>query len=469
MKKRIYIVDDEPKIGELFVNVLNRDGYDAQSFVSPQALLELVDRNESPDLILTDLMMPEMNGIELIESLQSKEKMLPVIIMTAHSSIQTAVDAMRHGAFHYLQKPVNLEEMRTLIGKALNMYDMKPENKVRRTKQQAKYPIEGLLGESPSIVKVREIIQTLKDVPNTTVLIRGETGTGKNLVAKTIHSNSVYNAGAFVEINCAALPDNLLEAELFGYEKGAFTDARDAKPGLLEVADSGTLFLDEIDSMSMALQAKLLSFLESRTFRRLGGVEELRVTTRIICATNAGLEESVAKKEFRRDLFYRINVVNLHLPPLRSMNKDLLEIAKSLLGHFNNEFGRSVKEFSPAASEKLCKHTWPGNVRQLRNVVERVLILSRDSNNSVVTVEELPLDRDVGESGDGMGVSADFVGLSLRDAREQVERDYLTLQITRFDGNISRTAEFIGMERSALHRKLKALGVNASASRTETR
>ncbi len=450
MKKRIYIVDDEPKIGELFVNVLNRDGYDAQSFVSPQALLERVEQQEDPDLILTDLMMPEMNGIELIESLQTRQKLLPVIIMTAHSSIQTAVDAMRHGAFHYLQKPVNLEEMRTLISKALNMYDMKPENKVRRTKQQAKHPISGLLGESPAIIKVRQTIETLKDVPNTTVLIRGETGTGKNLVAKTIHSNSMYNAGAFVEINCAALPDNLLEAELFGYEKGAFTDARDAKPGLLEVADGGTLFLDEIDSMSMALQAKLLSFLESRTFRRLGGVEELRVTTRIICATNAGLEESVAKKEFRRDLFYRINVVNLHLPPLRTMNKDMLAIANSLLSHFNEEFGRSVKGFNQAAQDKLCAHTWPGNVRELRNVLERAIIFS---SKEIMDAEELEIASpgDFIDWGDASGLFRFESGGTLED----LEKQYIRHILETSDSSYAEVARILGISKKTLWEKRK--------------
>ncbi|MEM8486891.1 MAG: sigma-54 dependent transcriptional regulator [Bacteroidota bacterium] len=450
MKKRIYIVDDEPKIGELFVNVLNRDGYDAQSFVSPQALLDRVEQQEGPDLILTDLMMPEMNGIELIESLQDRQKLLPVIIMTAHSSIQTAVDAMRHGAFHYLQKPVNLEEMRTLISKALNMYDMKPENKVRRTKQQAKYPISGLLGDSPAIIKVRQTIETLKDVPNTTVLIRGETGTGKNLVAKTIHSNSVYNAGAFVEINCAALPDNLLEAELFGYEKGAFTDARDAKPGLLEVADSGTLFLDEIDSMSMALQAKLLSFLESRTFRRLGGVEELRVTTRIICATNAGLEESVAKKEFRRDLFYRINVVNLHLPPLRTMNKDMLAIAESLLSHFNEEFGRSVKSFTPAAQDKLCAHTWPGNVRELRNVLERAIIFT---SKEIMDEDELEIasPSDFVDWGDASGLFRFESGGTLED----LEKQYIRHILETSDSSYAEVARVLGISKKTLWEKRK--------------
>ncbi|MFW5955240.1 MAG: sigma-54-dependent transcriptional regulator, partial [Rhodothermales bacterium] len=330
MKKKVFIVDDEPKIGSLFVTVLKRDGFEAVSFVNPALMLEQLERGDTPDLILADLMMPDLNGIELIEEIKRRNLVVPVIIMTAHSSVKTAVEAMRLGAYHYLQKPVNLEEMRALINKALTLYetrDVPVQAAPQAASHSSEYPISGILGDSVEIDTVRSIVDTLRNVPNTTVLIRGETGTGKNLVAKTIHHNSAYNAGRFMEINCAALPDNLLEAELFGYEKGAFTDARVSKPGLLELSDGGTLFLDEIDSMSVSLQAKLLSFLESRTFRRLGGVDELRVTTRILCATNAKLEERVAAKEFRKDLFYRINVVNIHLPPLRRMGSDVLSIA----------------------------------------------------------------------------------------------------------------------------------------------
>ena len=450
MKKKIYIVDDEPKIGELFVTVLNRDGYDAQSFVSPQALLDKIDQKKSPDLILTDLMMPGMNGIELIESLHLREKMLPVIIMTAHSSIQTAVDAMRLGAFHYLQKPVNLEEMRTLISKAFNMYEVRPELEVRKKKQQQKYPITGLLGESDAIAKVRDTIELLRDVPNTTVLIRGETGTGKNLVAKTIHYNSLYNAGRFVEINCAALPDNLLEAELFGYEKGAFTDARDAKQGLLEVADGGTLFLDEIDSMSLALQAKLLSFLESRIFRRLGGVEEIRVTTRILCATNAGLEEQIAKKEFRRDLFYRINVVNLMLPPLRTMGKDLLKIAESLLRHYNEDFGRTIKGFTSDATEKLVAHKWPGNVRELRNVLERAVIFAQEdeiTTSDLAMMETLEMDLSM--------MTGNHFRFESGGTLEELECAYIRHILDANDVSYAEVARILGISKKTLWEKRK--------------
>ncbi|HLA64733.1 MAG TPA: sigma-54 dependent transcriptional regulator, partial [Rhodothermales bacterium] len=331
-QKRIYIVDDDPKIGELFATVLQRDGYAARSFVSAVEMLERVDAGEVPDLMLTDLMMPEMTGIQLLEEVKGRGLALPIIIMTAHSSVQTAVDAMRLGAFHYLQKPVNLEEMRALLAKALDLYADRVELREIKAERKKKHSVSKVIGVSDGVRRVRDTIEMLKDVPNTIVLIRGETGTGKNLVAQTVHYASRWAAARFVEINCAALPDNLLESELFGYEKGAFTDARAAKPGLLEIADGGTLFLDEIDSMSLTLQSKLLSFLESRSFRRLGGTDDLKVTTRILCATNAVLEEAVAEKRFRKDLFFRINVVSIDLPPLRAMGADVLTIANSIAG-----------------------------------------------------------------------------------------------------------------------------------------
>ncbi len=317
MSKRIFVVDDEPKIGNLFSNVLERDGYDVDAFVNPNSLLEALDEDSGePDVVVTDMIMPQMDGVELMEHLDERDLDVPIIIMTAHSSVQTAVEAMRQGAFHYLEKPVNLEEMRALLEKAIELYGAQQELKQIKTEKQKQYPIEGILGESDPVVEVRETLETLCNASNTTVLFTGETGTGKNLAAQTLHYNSPRAEEAFTDIDCASLPDNLLEAELFGYEEGAFTDARDSKEGLIEVADGGTLFLDEIDSMSLALQAKLLSFLESREFRRLGGVEDKSADVRILCATNSDLEKSVQEDEFRKDLFFRINVVNVKMPPM---------------------------------------------------------------------------------------------------------------------------------------------------------
>lgn len=376
-QKRIFIVDDDSKIGELFATVLGRDGYATRGFTSGEALLAALDEGTAPDLVLTDLMMPDVSGMDLLAALRDRGLTLPVIVMTAHSSVQTAVEAMRLGAFHYLQKPVNLEEMRALLAKALDLYADKAElQEIKRERKQKNAPSR-ILGDSDEVRRVRETIETLKDIPNTIVLVRGETGTGKNLVAQSLHYASRWAAGRFLEINCAALPDNLLESEMFGYEKGAFTDARAAKPGLLEIADGGTLFLDEIDSMSLPLQAKLLSFLESRQFRRLGGTDDIKVSTRIVCATNADLQARVAEKAFRKDLLYRIDVVSVELPPLRRMGRDAVAIATKVAGGFAAEFAKPFEGFTAEAEAKLVAHPWPGNVRELRNVLERALIFAR--------------------------------------------------------------------------------------------
>lgn len=452
MDKSIFVVDDEPKIGNLFSNVLERDGYEVEAFLNPVSMLDaLDDGTEAPDVVVADMMMPEMNGVELLETLQEQELDVPVIIMTAHSSVQTAVEAMRQGAFHYLQKPVNLEEMRALLEKAIELYGAQQELKEIKTQQQQEYPIDGILGQSDAIVRVRETLETLCSASNTTVLFSGETGTGKNLAAKTLHYNSPRAQKPFTDINCAALPDNLLEAELFGYEEGAFTDARDSKEGLIEVADQGTLFLDEIDSMSMALQAKLLSFLESRQFRRLGGVEDLTADVRILCATNSNLEESVQEETFRKDLFYRINVVNVKLPPLRHMGDDVMLIARHMVKEFNREFGTDVRGFTEEAEDKLRDHMWPGNVRELRNVLERAMIFTDDD---LIGGEDLTL-APPGRLDDVQATEGAFQ-FPLGRALEDVEKAYIrrTLE-TRTDDSYADIADDLGISKKTLWDKRK--------------
>jgi len=452
MSKRIFVVDDEPKIGNLFSNVLERDGYDVSAFVNPKSLLEALDEgDEDPDVVVADMIMPEMDGVELMEELQERELDVPIIIMTAHSSVQTAVEAMRQGAFHYLEKPVNLEEMRALLEKAIELYGAQQELQQIKTEKQKQYPIEGILGESDAIVEARDTIRTLCNASNTTVLFTGETGTGKNLAAKTLHYNSPRAEAAFTDIDCASLPDNLLEAELFGYEEGAFTDARDSKEGLIEVADEGTLFLDEIDSMSLALQAKLLSFLESREFRRLGGVEDKTADVRVLCATNANLEQSVKEGSFRKDLFFRINVVNVKLPPLRRMGDDVLLIGKHIVSEFNREFGSDVKGFTDTAKEKLLNHTWPGNVRELRNVIERAMIFVEGDRIGADDLTLAPPERldDREPVGDGFRFA---LGRTL----EEVEKAYIrrTLE-TRTNDSYADIAEDLGISKKTLWDKRK--------------
>ena len=450
-QKRIFIVDDDPKIGELFAKVLARDGYAATGFTSAEPLLQAIDDGKTPDLVLTDLMMPDISGMELIEMLRERGLTLPVIVMTAHSSVQTAVEAMRLGAFHYLQKPVNLEEMRALLSKALDLYSDKKELQEIKQTRKKKHDVGKIIGTSDEVQTVRDTIQTLADIPNTTVLVRGETGTGKNLVAQTLHYASKWAAGRFMEINCAALPDNLLESELFGYEKGAFTDARAAKPGLLEVADGGTLFLDEIDSMSLPLQSKLLSFLESRQFRRLGGTDEIKVTTRIVCATNANLQEKVAEKEFRKDLLFRINVVALELPPLRRMGRDALAIAEKVATGFAEEFAKPFEGFTEAAEEKLVAHSWPGNVRELRNVLERAMIFAKTPTLDAADLVLLQTD-----AFDGAASDADTFRFRSGAALEELEYEYIkhTLANNR-NSSYADVAKLLGISKKTLWEKRK--------------
>ncbi|PSQ80366.1 MAG: sigma-54-dependent Fis family transcriptional regulator, partial [Bacteroidetes bacterium QS_1_65_9] len=333
---------------------------------------------------------------------------------------------------------------------------------VESAKPSSEFPISGILGESEAIEEVRGTIETLTGVPNTVVLLRGETGTGKNLVAKTIHHNSTYNAGRFMEINCAALPENLLEAELFGYEEGAFTDARESKQGLLEAADGGTLFLDEIDSMPVPLQAKLLSFLESRTFRRLGGVDEIRVTTRVLCATNSDLEQLVAEKEFRKDLFYRINVVNLHLPPLRKMGEDLFVIARSLVDEFNEELRRDVEGFTEAAREKLAEHAWPGNVRELRNVLERAMIFSETPEIEVGDLVLAPRDQLTDSAATG---GRDSFSFPAEHTLEELEQAYILHTLNHSDASYADVAEMLGISKKTLWEKRKRYNLDEQSNR----
>ena len=455
-KKRIFVVDDDPQIGKLFAKVLGRDGYETTGFTAASAALQAIDEGTVPDLLLTDLMMPDVSGMQLLEELTSRSIAIPVIVMTAHSSVQSAVDAMRMGAFHYLQKPVNLEEMRALLAKALDLYEDKKELQEIKTERKKKHSTSKIIGTSPEVGVVRETIETLKDIPNTIVLVRGETGTGKNLVAQTLHYASKWSGGRFMEINCAALPDNLLESELFGYEKGAFTDARNAKPGLLEIADGGTLFLDEIDSMSMPLQAKLLSFLESRTFRRLGGTDDIKVTTRIVCATNANLQEKVADKEFRKDLLYRINVVSIPLPPLRRMGDDVVEIARAVGGGFASEFGKPLEGFSDEARAKLLAHDWPGNVRELRNVLERALIFAK---TPVLGADDLVIQKT-----DLFDAASDEDTFRFRSGGtlEDIEYEYIKhILATHRNQSYADTARLLGISKKTLWEKRKRYNLDA--------
>ena len=379
MRKRIAIIDDDPKIGTLFSTVLQRDGYDARAFGAPQSFLDTLDQSP-PDLVLTDLQMPGLSGTELLQTLKMRGLDVPVIIMTGHSSVRSAVEAMQMGALHYLQKPINLEEMRALLARALDLYDAQQELAQIRHGERSRYAPDALLGEGAELGAVRETLRTLRSAPDTTVLITGETGTGKNLVARMLHHASARHDGRFLELHAASLPEATLEEALFGIEG--------EKTGLLEAAEGGTLFLDEVGGLSPLLQQKLTAFLETRTFRRRGGVEDVHVDTRLVCSTSTDLAARVAEGTFRHDLFYRINVVTVALPPLRRLEEDVLVLARALLERLAADRARPARGFTPESEAALRAHPWPGNVRELRNVLERALIFT---NGPLVDVRALAL------------------------------------------------------------------------------
>ena len=403
-----------------------------------------------------------MDGLSVLKYLKAIDPLLPVIVISGHGNVETAVAAIRRGAYDFIEKPFKADRLLHLVSRAIESAKLKRENETLRTHN---FSVSEWIGDSGAAQALRAHIEKVAPT-NSRVLVSGEAGVGKELCAKLIHDHSRRAGGPFVAVNAANIAPEKMERELFGEEDSS---GMPVKIGVFEQAHGGTLLLDEVGDMPLGTQSKILRVLTEQRFQRVGGGSDVKVDVRVMSSSTRDLEKAIEAAAFRKDLYYRLNVVPLSVPSLAERRDDIPDLVEYFSARIADSSGLTPRVFSKEAIAVLQSMNWPGNVRQLRNVVERVLILSRDSSEQTVSVEELPLDRSSDETGDAMGVSADFVGLSLRDAREQFERDYLTLQITRFDGNISRTAEFIGMERSALHRKLKALGVNASASRTDNR
>ncbi|MCS6989663.1 MAG: sigma-54 dependent transcriptional regulator [Chloroherpetonaceae bacterium] len=397
-RHKIFVIDDDATFCLLLDKILSRD-YDVATFTSPLEAIKRIDA-EKPDLILTDYTMPDMNGLELTRFVKENYPQLPVLVLTGYGSIESAVEVLKAGAFDYMEKSIsggastaNFTVLRSRINNAIaqarvkresERYKSENERLKRRFKQ---FRSTELIGKSDAIERVRRLIEQIAKT-DSTVLILGETGTGKNVAAELIHRQSARaSKGEFVEINCAVLPDNLLEAELFGYEKGAFTDAKETKKGLFEIANNGTIFLDEIDSTSPVVQSKLLTVLETRSFRRIGGTEPISVNVRLVCATNASLAEKVQQGKFREDLFFRINVVSFAMPPLRSLGDDIILIAEMFVRQFSEEMQKNVLGLSDDAKALLLAHHWKGNVRELRNVMERAVVFAE--NGGRVTANEI--------------------------------------------------------------------------------
>jgi two-component system, NtrC family, response regulator AtoC len=475
-KQTVYIVDDEPDQIALLTAQLERSGrFTTEGFSDPQAALEKVSQ-DPPDGIVCDLMMPETSGLDFTRLLRGTHPFLPVIIATGKGSEDDADACFAAGATDFVTKPVDPGTLIARIRKALGDA---PAMALLEETARARFDPDGIIGSHPRIDGLRGFIANVAAVPTVSALLLGESGTGKNLVARAIHARSEASAYRFVEVNCAALPANLLEAELFGYEKGAFTDARQTKKGLVEEADGGTLFLDEVGSMPLELQAKLLTFLESRLFRRVGSTKDLSVDLRIVTATNADLERQVRDREFREDLFYRLNVASHTLPPLREITSDIRELTLHFVKRAAEHFRRPVPDVEMDGIRRLEQYAWPGNIRELRNVVERTMIFSGHGplrfgpeslatpSGGTVAVTAGGADGSDPASGEGRASSNGQrapVGPGLLPVPrgltlEEVERMYIGATLEEMDGKVNETAERLGVTRKVLWNRRKKLGL----------
>jgi two-component system response regulator AtoC len=455
MKPSILIVDDDEVMRETLSDVLRKRGYEIFSVDSGNGALSLIKKSII-DLILLDMKLPDIDGLEVLKKIKEFDTEILVIMMTAYSDIQTAVSSMKSGAYDYINKPFELDELKLLIEKGLETKSL--INEVRRLHRQQKESYENshIYGVSPQIHYVKELIGMISKTHKTSVLIQGESGTGKELAANAIHYNSHRNDKPLMKINCSAIPDSLLESELFGYEKGAFTDAKNTKKGLFELADGGTVFLDEIGDMNPFLQSKILRVLENQTFMRVGGEREIKVDIRVIAATNKNLEAMVKEGLFRKDLYYRLKVMVVEMPPLRDRLEDILLLSNLFIEENNKEYNKAIKGFSDEAKKLMIQYAWPGNVRELKNVIERAMILT---DQEVITPKHLPFELKQAEKvifeNPGYEVSDPVLDLSL----EGMERIHLSKVLKRLEWNKSKASKFLGISRATLRAKIKKYNI----------
>jgi two-component system response regulator AtoC len=451
-RTRILVVDDEHLIRWSLEQNLRKQGYDILTAGTGEDALKIV-REEQPDLVLLDIQLPGISGLEVLEKIKDFDEDIVVIMVTAHGGLDTAVNAMRMGAYDYINKPFNLDEMSIVIRKALETSDLRREVVGLRSEHKKIGPPK-IIGESRHMRHVLEMMDRVAKSEASMVLIQGESGTGKELVAKWIHYESTRSDKPFVAINCAAMPATLLESELFGYEKGAFTDAKAQKKGLFEVADGGTVFLDEIGDMELGMQAKLLRFLEDRTFRRIGGSKIITVDVRIISATNKDLLKAVEEKIFRNDLYYRLQVIPLYLPPLRERKDDIMLLANYFIDSYNKEFNKHVKAISGMAEKLLIEYDWPGNIRELKNVIERAIILG---NEETLLFEHLPLEMVAKTSVPAPSTTTFKLPAEGVDI-EEVEKELIRQALEVTEWNQSKAAKLLNLGIDAFRYRMKKFG-----------
>ncbi|MEJ5376960.1 MAG: sigma-54 dependent transcriptional regulator [bacterium] len=464
---RVLIVDDEEGMREFLGILLQKEGYGVCTATSAEEALEAMER-EKFDLVITDLKMPRMSGIELLNGIKERDPDVGVILITAYASTETAVDAMKGGAFDYIAKPFDVEEMKQVVRGALKRRLKEGADRLQTMASGTRTRLGEILGVSPAMQRIFDLIPKVAPTP-TNVLITGESGTGKELVALAIHDHSLRKEGPIVTINCGGIPENLLESELFGYQKGAFTGAVSNKPGLLELAQGGTVFLDEVGELPLPLQVKLLRVVQERTFQRIGGTEPIHVDVRFICATNKNLEEEVINGRFREDLYYRINVVNIHVPPLRERKEDIPLLAEHFLKKYAQEMGKDVEGLSSYALEVLKNYHFPGNVRELENIIQRGVALEQSKLILPDSLRLASFKRRGSEEQTTREKTKDEMlgnGFNLEEWLQEQEREFILKALERAAGVKTEAARLLGISFRSLRYRLEKLGMESDKPTT---
>ena len=471
--KQLLVVDDEPNLRKVLSAQLQRDGYDVHTAEDGEQALEVL-REHHIDLVITDLKMPKLDGMELLRRVVAMDEELPVVMITAHGTVDNAVEALKTGAFDYITKPFDQAEVRSVVQKALRTRDLSATEATRApdavSEEGARY---GIIGQSPGILEVYSVLDRVADTP-TTVLITGESGTGKELVARALHENSSRRDKPFIKVNCAAIPKDLMESELFGYERGAFTGAVGSKPGRFELASGGTLFLDEIGSIPVEMQVKLLRALQESEFERVGGIKTIRVDVRLVAATNSDLKKEIALGSFREDLYYRLNVVPIRLPPLRERADDISQLCRHFIDKFNARLKKKVVGFETDAERALDIYPWPGNIRELENVIERAVLFSdgttirrSDLPPEVREGTALPRSNQASQAPPPDVRSADGLKEQVKAAMSRLERDLIQKALEQTNGNVTHAARLLKISRKGLQLKMKELSLREKDERSE--